>query len=474
MNQINMPLYTALEEFKQKNPISFHVPGHKNGLLMEAFNQNIVSSLQYDVTELSGLDDLHHAEGVISEAQQLLSHYYHSVKSYFLVNGTTVGNLAMILSVCKAGDYVLVDRNCHKSVLNALRIANVKPIFVFPTIDSDIKVGNGFQRSLVEQAFQQYKHIKACIFTYPNYYGMTYDLQSIIDCAHKHGSIVLVDEAHGPHFALGFPFPSPAAECGADMVVHSAHKMLPAMTMGSYLHVYNESIPIEKVEYYLSVLQSSSPSYPIMMSLDYARWYVANFTKEDISYTLKQRESFIKALRNIGIRVVETPGQDPLKLLISKDEVSGFDLQKGLEHVGLFSEMADFYRVVFVLPLLKKDVEYPYQEAIDRMNSAELETLPTIKGELKTIKFPEVITEPVLSYDEMERCTIEWVSIKQAKNCIAAKMIIPYPPGIPLLFPGEVITDVHIQAIQQLRMYRASLQGEHKLDEDKLAVFKLN
>ncbi len=278
MNKQNRtPLFDALCKHSNPNPISFHVPGHKSGTIFNQQQNNYYQEiLRIDATELSGLDDLHSPEGVIKEAEELLADLYQVKKSFFLVNGSTVGNLAMILSVCEKDDVILVQRNCHKSVLNALKLAKAHPVFIDPDYNQDWKTATGVSKEIVERAISLYPQAKALCLTYPNYYGMVYDLKSIIELAHVHHIPVLVDEAHGPHFILGDPFPETAIQLGADMVVHSAHKTLPAMTMGSYLHINSNRINSDKVRDYLQMLQSSSPSYVIMASLDLARNYLAS------------------------------------------------------------------------------------------------------------------------------------------------------------------------------------------------------
>jgi arginine/lysine/ornithine decarboxylase len=232
--QTRIPLYEALIHYKNTNEISFHVPGHKSGVVLNQQSQNIFKELlKIDATEISGLDDLHSPEGVIKEAEELLAALYQVKKSFFLVNGSTVGNLAMILSVCEKDDVILVQRNCHKSVLNAIKLAKARPVFLEPEYNSEWKTSTGVAEKIVEKAISLYPNAKAVVLTYPNYYGMVYDLKSIIDLAHLKNIPVLVDEAHGPHFIIGEPFPASAIQLGADMVVHSAHKTLPAMTMGS-------------------------------------------------------------------------------------------------------------------------------------------------------------------------------------------------------------------------------------------------
>ena len=431
--------------------------------------------MKYDLTELSGLDDLHDASGVIEEAQMLLSALYETRKSYFLVNGSTVGNLAMILAVCNEGDVVLVQRNCHKSILHGLMLANVKPVFISPEMHIELSVPAGISADTVKQAFEQYPKAKACILTYPDYYGGTFDLKTIIDTAHQHGSLVLIDEAHGPHFKLGDPFPTSALDLGADIVVHSAHKILPAMTMGSYLHINSEEVTKEKVEFYLSVLQSSSPSYPIMASLDIARSYLADFTKKDIAYTYESREKFIREIQLIPGLQART-SDDPLKITLRHPSFTGYELQSAFEQSGIYPELADPYQVLLILPLLKQGIEYPFEQALERILKAcqTNQLKKQLLDQTNTMgKDMDKINELSLTYKEMDDRPFVWVSMDQAAGKIAAKMLIPYPPGIPLLMPGEKVTSEQVLLIQNYLLTNARFQGgDEQLKVGKIAVFK--
>ncbi|MBS4206392.1 aminotransferase class I/II-fold pyridoxal phosphate-dependent enzyme [Lederbergia citrea] len=474
MEQKQMPLYERLAKHKANNPISFHVPGHKNGMLYNGFDSTFKEFMEFDVTELTGLDDLHDPNEAIAEAQQRLTKLYKTKKSYFLVNGSTVGNLAMILSTCNEGDIVLVQRNCHKSILNGLMLANVKPIFISPEIDKNLLIPTGVDAKRVREALDQYPNIKACIFTYPDYYGQTYELKKIIEMAHQDNILVLIDEAHGPHFQLGDPFPPSSLALGADMAVHSAHKMLPAMTMGSYLHINSERISLEKVEFYLSVLQSSSPSYPIMASLDVARSYLEHLSENDLAYTLRQKDAFIDKLKSIpGLNVIGV--HDPIKLLLRHDYLSGYELQTILEGIGIFPELADPYQVLLILPLLKEKKEYPFEQTIERMKQFSWNTIRSstkIKKVNHLDKEENKIIELSFSYKEMLNMAYEWVKFEVALGRIAAKMVIPYPPGIPLLLPGEKITAEHITRLRQLLQAGARFQGgTEEIKAEKIAVF---
>ncbi|MEH7093630.1 aminotransferase class I/II-fold pyridoxal phosphate-dependent enzyme [Neobacillus vireti] len=466
-NQLEIPLYNALKRHISNNPVSFHVPGHKYGEIA-AYKQDefFKGILKIDATELTGLDDLHSPEGPIREAEELLAELYGSKKSFFLVNGSTVGNLAMIMAVCTEDSTVLVQRNCHKSVLNALKLAKVRPIFLEPEINQEWKVAAGISTCTVQQAINQYPDAKALILTYPNYYGMVDDLKGIIELAHHHHFPVLVDEAHGPHFIIGEPFPPSALQLGADVVVHSAHKTLPAMTMGSFLHVNSDLVNLTRVEEYLGVFQSSSPSYPIMASLDISRYYLAGYEPEDVHFLLSEIQSFKEALAKIeSIKVLTYPKNvgDPLKITIqSKSELTGFELQKKFEENGIYTELADPYNILLIMPLLKKGQVYPLSE-----------TVAKIKGMLYGLSFNDIIneiptgderiSELAIQYSEMEKLKIMEVEIERASGLVCAETIIPYPPGIPLLMKGEKITSGRIGQLNRLLQTGARFQGDVSL-----------
>jgi arginine/lysine/ornithine decarboxylase len=473
--QLKKPLYEALTEHVNKKPISFHVPGHKYGEMAPTdANYFFEQILKIDATELTGLDDLHSPEGAILEAERLLAELYHTKKSFFLVNGSTVGNLAMIMAACSEDDLVLVQRNCHKSVLNALRLAKVRPIFLEPEYNQEWKIASGVSMETVEQAVALYRGVKAIVLTYPNYYGMTYDLQSIIHLAHDHHIPVLVDEAHGPHFIIGKSVPPSALQLGADIVVHSAHKTLPAMTMGSFLHVNSNQVNLEQVKEYLEMFQSSSPSYPIMASLDIARHYLATYEHTDLSFLLTEIQHFKEALANINaIKVLDFPSNhgDILKITIqTRCELSGFELQQRFEEFGIYTELADPYNVLFILPLLKNGQNYRLAEVAEKLKKALIG--------LRLCEVKEVyhmggqkISELAIPYKEMTELAIEEVEIANASGTICAESIIPYPPGIPLLIKGERITEEKQNQLYHLLHSGARFQGGSLLKNGLIKAF---
>lgn len=477
MNQSETPLYDALLNWKTMNPLSFHVPGHKNGTVFpEKAKQLYKTILSIDATELSGLDDLHEPKGAILRAERLTAALYGSFESYFLVGGTTAGNLAMILASCAEQETVFVQRNSHKSIMNGLEMANAKPVFLTPFIDEKANVAVGVTVETIKQAYAAHRDVKALIVTNPNYYGMTMDLQEIIEFAHEHEIVVLVDEAHGAHFGVGEPFPPSAVSLGADVVVQSAHKTLPAMTMGSYLHV-NESFPYrEKLKTYLAILQSSSPSYPIMASLDLARYYLAHFSESERLKTIQTIESFHRSLQHIdGLRIVSGDthqyNQDPLKIVVqSTAGISGFRLQKQFEQQGVFTELADEENVLFVMPLLPfehidsdiKRIKQALRNETDRLN---------ITSRKETFEYKTRFSSLALSYKDMANASTTLKTLHEAEGNVSAEAIIPYPPGIPLVMKGEVISRESLDMIDRLLAIGARFQGGTNIKEKQLLTF---
>ncbi|MDF2903396.1 MAG: Orn/Lys/Arg decarboxylase major region [Bacillus sp. (in: firmicutes)] len=478
MEQLRTPLYEKLIFHKEAIPISLHVPGHKNGAVFPSEGAvSFKELLKLDVTELTGLDDLHSPDGVIRESEQLLARLFGVCRSFFLVNGSTVGNLAMIMAALDEEDTVLVQRNCHKSILNGLQLVNADPVFISPEFDEDWQVAGGLSFEAVQAAIKKYPNAKALIVTYPNYYGMVYELERIIRLAHGHNIPVLVDEAHGAHFIAGEPFPSSAVTFGADVVIQSAHKTLPAMTMGSFLHFNSKLIALNDIEKYLHILQSSSPSYPIMASLDLARSYLSSINKNDLVYLQEQINIFKINLSNLsGIKVLSFPNNqgDLLKITIqSTNSLSGFNLQKILEGQGIFAELSDPFNLLFIIPLLKEGMEYPFNEVIVRMKKALSDNaVPTKEMEKELVPYQKKdLAKLSLKYKEMKKRNNKDVPFLEAIGAICAEMIIPYPPGIPLLFPGEMIMEADIHHIQWLLEKGTRFQGGELLTQGLISIF---
>lgn len=469
------PLYTKLKRHASKNPVSFHVPGHKYGQVFpqEAL-EDFAHILQLDATEITGLDDLHNPSGPIAEAQSLAAELYKVEKTFFLVNGSTSGNLAMILACCEKDKPVLVQRNSHKSIISGIRLAGARPVFLSPKYDEELKVPTYVEQETIAEAIKQFPDAQALILTSPNYYGVSNDIHDAVELAHENNIPVLVDEAHGAHFVLGSPFPRSAVEAGADVIVQSAHKTLPAMTMGSYLHVNSKLADADRIAYFLSILQSSSPSYPIMASLDLARAYLHELkTSEqslhDIFHSIENFKNYISGIDELStvISKDQYASFDPLKLTVkSTIGLSGFELQGHLEASGIYTELADLQNVLLVLPLSNKQkLKLGYKPIKRSLFQNNRDKMPAINNPLVKISMLP------LSYYQLNGYSKEAVSFQGAIGLMSGDAVIPYPPGIPLLMEGEKITEGHIEEMKQLIRSGARFQGSQMINEEKLAVY---
>lgn len=537
------PLYEALMQYMKKSDVSFHVPGHKNGQALRGGmprEQDLLSRvMEIDATEITGTDDLHHPEGVIREAQQLAAAQFGAVETFFLVGGSTAGNLALILSVCTApGDVLLVQRNVHKSVIHGLMLAGAHAVFLAPRLDAQSGLATIPSPETVREALGRHPGAKGLLVTHPSYYGMGASLRPLAELCRAHSVPLLVDEAHGAHFGQHPALPESALAQGADGVVQSTHKMLTALTMGAMLHVQGGLLDRALLRQRLAMLQSSSPSYPIMASLDVSRSLLAAQGPALFTGGLAAAVAARSGLGQLSrFGVVKPPGasgedaaytiQDPFKLVIydATNRWSGYELQQRLEAEGCVPEMSDERYVVLAFGpgTTERDAERLLQ-ALERIaaaaeaatqtvekreaekdsgaesdSSSELSTWNIssdpkpadaairnvesqsqadagigvqVTGTLKdaepsdsgidadqTYVLPG-ISEPVafslapLSPEEIEAIPIEGSAGRQA-----AEMIIPYPPGIPLLYPGETVTEETKRRLIRLRQTGAKCQG---------------
>ena len=471
MTYEDRPLVQALQDFHNKRPISFHVPGHKNGTL-SGLPEALQQALVYDVTELTGLDDLHEPAEAIQQAEDKLSRLYGSDRSFFLVNGSTVGNLAMLYATVQTGDLVLVQRNAHKSIFHALELTGARAVFLSPSWHETTRTAGTVSLQSVKDALMQYRHIKAAVLTTPTYYGIVNDeLEDIIKVCHSYDIPVLVDEAHGAHFIVHESFPKSALELGADVVVQSAHKTLPAMTMASFLHIRSKLVKTERVAHFLGMLQSSSPSYLLMASLDDARQYAETYNEADYASFHSYRKKFIEDLRGIEeLDILEV--DDELKLLLRVKDHTGFSLQQELENQGIYPELADLYQVLLVLPLIKSGYKEQANNLIDR---CRLAVESVMRKEATAIQMTDFSTSSSLSSvvytaAQLHHMNTQWVDLQQAIGKVVAELIVPYPPGIPLLCAGERVTLEHIEQIENLLDAGCKFQGALNIATKQLQV----
>lgn len=478
MNQEKTPLFNKLMEFQKHKPISLHVPGHKNGTVIPTGSKEIYQRIMsIDMTELNGLDDLHAPEGIIAEAQDLASDYFQSQKTFFLIGGSTVGNLAMILATCGEGDKVIIQRNCHKSVWNGLELSGATPILVSPAFDNEVGRYTVPNKGQLIKVINQNPEARAILLTYPDYFGRTYDLKPIIEAAHEQQIAVLIDEAHGVHFSIPHSsVPKSALELGADAVVQSAHKMAPAMTMTAFLHIglSTKLLNSATISHYLAILQSSSPSYPLLASLDTARHYLATRTTEDIDFVLNSVLSMRSILATNDVWKLlpfHITIDDPLKITI--EVRSGYDVNQVIrlfEENHIYAELQTENQILFIHGLevfnewrrLKTTVEKVTRELKINEKHATIEKHTNI--------FPKQISSLHYSYKQMKELNQVFVSWEESIGKVAAQHITPYPPGIPIIGKGEVIEVAHVHHIKQLLNAKIKFQ-QHNIQHIQQGLY---
>lgn len=444
-DQTKTPLVDALKNFDKISPAYFCIPSHHRGKgasssFTEVFGKTV---LKYDLTETPLTDDLHEADGAIKEAESLASELFGSDRTFFLVNGTTCANEAMIISSVCEGEKILVARNCHKSVLMGLIISGASPVYIEPEISGVFSTFGSISPEKVELAFKNHPDIKAFILTSPTYYGIGSDLQKIADICHSHGALLLVDEAHGSHFAFSDKLPKTSLSCGADMVSQSTHKTLNSMTQSSMLHVKGSLVDISKVDAALKIVQSTSPSYILMASLDAARQNAALNGRTAVCRMLDITSYIRSALSSIdGVSCPENVDGnevfsfDKTRIVFSVKGISGFYLSEILfEKYNICCEMADNYNVVSIIGSSDS-----YEDA-DRLINAVKETAATVNtGKIKEFSLPPMppmaMTPRKAFFAKSTR-----TNFKDSVGKVSAEMIAPYPPGIPVIYPGEFITE---------------------------------
>lgn len=472
---IRAPLYETLLEYHFQRRSSFHVPGHKGGSALSAKNKGMLEQIMsIDFTEITGLDDLHQPEGVIKEAQELAADCFGADRTYFLVNGSTAGNLAMITAVCGRGDVLIVQRNVHKSVIHGLMLAGARAVFVTPRLDPGTGLATSVGSKDLAEALDRYPQAKGVLLTNPNYYGMAIDLKPIADLVHSRGIPLLVDEAHGAHFGFHPAFPESALSAGADVVVQSAHKMLTALTMGAMLHVRGGLVDVHKIASRLSMLQTSSPSYPIMASLDLCRSMLQQEGSRLFERGLESVGTFRDKAESLdAFQVVKLEGNgaydawDPFKVILRDrtGTLNGFELQRELEIRGCMIEMADPRHVLLLFSLASSlaDTEKllsALTDINDKFGLHEKEKHDALTNKITTASMPHVSLPIPFDIDlsRLDDC-VQTVPLDNAVGYRSAEMVIPYPPGIPVLYPGEPVTKEAAAYLAVLANTGARFQG---------------
>ncbi|MCK8059259.1 MULTISPECIES: aminotransferase class I/II-fold pyridoxal phosphate-dependent enzyme [unclassified Fusibacter] len=466
--QLATPLFDALKAYDERKVIPFDVPGHKHGKGLEKMREYYGDKMfELDVNSMPCLDNLSNPIGVIKEAEALAAEAFGADRAYFLVNGTSAGIQAMIMSVCEPGDKVILPRNCHKSATSALILSGAIPIYVQPQIDEQLGIAMSVELEDIKQTIADNPEAAAVFIINPTYYGAASDLKEIIRFAHQYNMMVLVDEAHGAHFHFHPDVPQSAMKLGADMSAVSLHKTGGSLTQSSILLLNEERIAHSKVKTTLSLTQTTSASYLLMASLDIARAQLATEGEERISNILKLCEEArvriegIEGLYAFGPDQIGHPGVfafDTTKLGVNVAQLglTGFEVYDMLfEHYNIQIEMADMYNILAIVSL--GDTKESLSALVDALEDIALnrrKSEPVILY-TATLTNPQVIVSPRDAY----YATKHVVALEDAVGEISGESIMTYPPGIPIVTPGEKISAQMVEHIVRLKSQPSLMQG---------------
>jgi len=451
-----------------------HFPAHKGGKAWPGWWRRLVGDklAALDLTELPGLDDLHHPQGPIARAQELTARLAGAGRSYFLVNGTTVGLLAALLGMSRPDEPVLVPRCGHRSLVGAAILAGIRPVFLRDSFDRTWDLPLGIDRAEAESALASHPGCRLLVLVYPTYEGVAWEIGPLIEWAHSLGMTVVVDQAHGAHFGKHPRFPPSALDLGADVVVEGWHKTLGSLTQTAVLHLRHGLDEGGRVVRALDLLQSTSPSYPLLASLDAmqahlarrgaAAWEEALAAVDELRGWLKARPEF---------ELWEGPGgecRDPLRLVISAAPlgVEGRALAEILREEGRVQVEAWGRRHVLLLFSLADGAW-----SIPRVRQAfsVLLSRPLVaKPRAGVVGYEPRPGRPVLTPREAFMAPHRWVPLDAAAGEIAAQALVPYPPGIPLCWPGELIGKDLVAYLRELQAWGHAIQG--LTDEGEVAV----
>lgn len=480
-DQTRAPIYEALDKLRRQRVVPFDVPGHKRGRgnpeLVELLGEKCVG---IDVNSMKPLDNLCHPVSVIRDAEELTAEAFHADNAFLMVGGTTSAVQAMILSACKRGDKIILPRNVHKSAINALVLCGAVPVYVNPEINSELGISLGMELDRVREAIESNPDAKAVFVNNPTYYGICSDIRSIVELAHSHGMMVLADEAHGTHLYFQPDLPVSAMEAGADMAAISMHKSGGSLTQSSIL-LTNKGVNSDYVRQIINLTQTTSGSYLLLSSLDISRRNLALRGEESFKKVMEMAEYARKEINEIGGYYAYG------KELINGTSVFDYDVTKLSVHtlgIGLAGiEVYDLLRDEYDIQIEFGDVSniLAYISIGDRLQDIErlvgaLADIARIYKKDKTGMLSGEFVNPLVVKSPQEAFYARKVSVplEQTEGCICGEFVMCYPPGIPILAPGEMITKEIIEYIVYVKEKGCSMQGTEDPLVNNLMVLDLN
>ena len=479
-SQKRAPVYEALEQLKKRRVVPFDVPGHKRGRgnpeLVELLGEKCVS---LDVNSMKPLDNLCHPVSVIKEAEELAAEAFRADHAFFMVGGTTSSVQSMVLSVCRAGDKIILPRNVHKSVINALVLCGAIPVYVNPEVDKKLGISLGMEISEVERAILENPGAVAVLVNNPTYYGICSDLRSIVKLAHEHEMLVLVDEAHGTHLYFGEDLPVCAMDAGADMASVSMHKSGGSLTQSSLL-LTGKNVNWEYVSQIINLTQTTSASYLLMSSLDISRRNLALRGRESFRKVAEMAEYARAEINDIGGYYAY--GKD----MVNGGSVYDFDVTKlsvytrgiGLAGIEVYDLLRDEYDIQIEFGDLGNILAYlsigDRQREVERLVSALSEIRRRFSRDKSSLMDYDYIDPVVvLSPQEAFYAEKESLPIGETAGRICSEFVMCYPPGIPILTPGERITAEIIDYIRYAKDKGCSMTGPEDAAIERLNVLEI-
>ncbi|HEY1653956.1 MAG TPA: aminotransferase class I/II-fold pyridoxal phosphate-dependent enzyme [Candidatus Tumulicola sp.] len=490
-DQSRTPYFQALLDYVDSGVLPFHTPGHIQGIGMDlAFREFIGDNVcAIDLTPMPGIDDLLQPTESIKEAQALAAQAWGADNSFFLINGSTSGNQCMMMTAVNPGDEIAVPRNSHKSMLGGLVMSGARPIYMQPEVDEDLHMDHCVTPETVSRTLESHPNLAAIYVVSPTYYGVAADLAAIERIAHDAGKLLLVDEAWGPHFHFHPDLPLSATSAGADLCINSTHKMLSAMSQCAMLHQKGTRVRLDRLKSVLKMFLSTSPNLPLVASLDVARKQMATEGTKLLARTIelanetRQRINRVEGLYCLGDDAIGRPGVfdlDPTKIAVTVKGLgyTGYEASEILRHrYNIQVELADLFNVVALFTIGTT------REAADRLAAAFEELarddrpvdLYAPSGILErrlgrgSYRLPKIPPMRMLPREAFLADT-EFVKFKDSKGRICAETISPYPPGIPVIAPGEEITSDLIDYLRLEMKAGVRIQGTY---DDRLKTIRV-
>lgn len=473
-----MNLYDKLLQYQSSEMYPFHMPGHKRR------KDDFANPFLIDITEIEGFDNLHHAEGILKDAQDRAAALYHSEETYFLVNGSTCGILAAVSACTARGGKILMARNCHKATYHAAYLRGLDIEYLYPEKEDIFGINGGIHEDIVEKALEEFQDIQAVMITSPTYDGVVSNVEKIAQIVHRKGIPLIVDEAHGAHFGFHEYFPKSSVEMGADLVIHSLHKTLPSLTQTALLHVNGNRVDRECLRRFLDIYQTSSPSYVFMAGMDSCVCLLEKRGGELFESLRRNLEVFYKQTESLGCIYLANHG------LMGKSGIHDFDRSKlviSARNAGFTgNQLANLLRNRYHLELEMAGGSYGLaltsisdtEEGFLRLSEAlkEIDACLENKIEKNTEKSTLTIEDIVIKNEvwcrihEALESPGESVLLEKAEGKICREFVYLYPPGIPMLVPGEIISREVLGKIRRLVREGYSVQGTADYSAEHIQV----